>query len=213
MLGPQPRDLSENILFESKYDILREGTYKGSILTNLKDNGHSIIFSDNIELDKDRILIKGLKVGINGDAATSFDGKFTIPPKDILYSVKIDDQIVKTFEQERFNASFPFMISLLNTHLLFKNIAGERIINHFNFVKGEILNHPIALLYNNSMIVGDRLVIDNLEHPIFYDAFLVSRKAYDTSIQELVEFSYEPIRRLNVKYIKYIIVLGVEMFK
>lgn len=206
------RDQPSNLLFDSRLNISQTGTHIGSIITILDDNAQSMIFSDKIDIMDDKIVLEGLKVGVKEKAALCYKGKFTCKKKDIIFSVKIDDYIVEQFENERFNASFPYMISVLNTHLLFRN-SEETKVNHLDFVQGEILNHPIGLLFNNSIIVGDRLVVDNLKYPVFYDAFLVSRKAYDAQPSELIEVSYEPIRRLDINFIKYIIILGVEMLK
>lgn len=203
---------SSNILFDSDHNILRSGNHSGSILIKLSTKDNSIIFSDSIEITDNLINTEGLMIAVRGKDATAVKGKFSVNLKNIRYIVRISEDIMKTFEKERFNASFPYMISLLNTHLLF-NSTNNININHIEFVKGEILNHPIGLLFNDSIIVGDRLVIDDLQHPVFYDAFLVSRKAYDACEDELYEFSYEPIRRLDISFIKYIIILGVEMLK
>jgi hypothetical protein len=202
----------DNILFDCDHNILKIGKHKGSVLTKLTTKENSIIFSDSIEITDNLINTEGLMVGVKANRATADKGQFTVNLKNIRYIVRISEEIIKTFEKERFNASFPYMISLLNTSLLF-NSTNNINVNHLDFVKGEILNHPIALLFNDSMIVGDRLVTDDLQHPVFYDAFLVSRKAYDASKEELFEFSYEPIRRLDVNFIKYILILGVEMLK
>lgn len=212
MKKTDPRDYPENLLFDSRLKISQNGTHKGSIITILDDTSKSMIFSDLIEILDDKLVLEGLKVGVKEKAAVCYKGKFTCKKADVNFSVKIDDYIVEQFENERFNASFPYMISVLNTHLLYKNSDRNRV-NHLDFVQGEILNHPIGLLFNNSIIVGDRLVVDNLKYPVFYDAFLVSRKAYNAKPDEMIEISYEPIRRLDINYIQYIIILGVEMLK
>lgn len=212
MIENEDNCASNNILFDCDHNILRAGKHSGSILTKLSTKDNSIIFSDSIEITDNIINVEGLMIAVKGKDGTAAKGKFSVNLKNIRYIVKISEDIMKTFEKERFNASFPYMISLLNTHLLF-NSTNNFNVNHFELVKGEILNHPIGLLFNDSIIVGDRLVIDDLQHPVFYDAFLVSRKAYNTCEEELYEFSYEPIRRLDVGFIKYIIILGVEMLK
>jgi len=86
-------------------------------------------------------------------------------------------------------------------------------------VLGEIINHPIGLSYNDSIIVGDRLVIDNFKNAIIYDAFIIKRNSVSDSDEnisfenDLLEVVYEPILRMNINFFTYIINLGVENLK
>ena len=209
--------LVNGVLLDTKLNIKVIGNYKGSIITKVLDKNNSIIFSDAIKIKEDRIEIQGLKIGTGGKLASSIQGKFVFKDTSkIHFSVKIDEEIIQMFDSARFGASFPYMISLLNTHLLLDN---NRKINHTDYVLGEIINHPIGLSYNDSIIVGDRLVIDNFKNAIIYDAFIIKRNSVSDSDEkisfenDLLEVVYEPILRMNINFFTYIINLGVENLK
>jgi hypothetical protein len=85
-------------------------------------------------------------------------------------------------------------------------------VNHLDFVKGEILSHPIALLHHNGILVGDRAVIDDQGYPVIYNAFLVQRSE-SSRPEEILSITYEPIIRMNIHFFKWIIILGAEMLK
>ena len=207
------------ILLDTKLNVKVIGNFKGSIITKVLDKNNSIIFSDSIEITDDSIEIQGLKIGAGGKLASSIQGKFVFKDTSkIHFSVKIDEEIIQMFDSARFGASFPYMISLLNTHLLY-NSGTKHKINHTDFVLGEIINHPIGLSYNDSIIVGDRLVIDNFKNAIIYDAFIIKRNSVSDSDEtisfknEPLEIVYEPIFRMNINFFEYIINLGVENLK
>jgi hypothetical protein len=209
--------LVNGVLLDTKLNIKVIGNFKGSIITKVLDKNNSIIFSDAIEITEDMIEIQGLKIGTGGKLANSIQGKFVFKDTSkIHYSVKIDEEIIQMFDSARFGASFPYMISLLNTHLLLDN---NYKINHTDYVLGEIINHPIGLSYNDSIIVGDRLVIDNFKNAIIYDAFIIKRNSVSDSDEtisfenDLLEVVYEPILRMNINFFTYIINLGVENLK
>lgn len=209
--------LVNGVLLDTKLNIKVIGSFKGSIITKVLDTNNSIIFSDAIEIAEDKIEIQGLKIGTGGKLANSIQGKFVFKDTSkIHYSVKIDEEIIQMFDSARFGASFPYMISLLNTHLLLDN---KYKINHTEYVLGEIINHPIGLSYNDSIIVGDRLVIDNFKNAIIYDAFIIKRNSVSDSDEtisfenDLLEVVYEPILRMNINFFTYIINLGVENLK
>jgi hypothetical protein len=209
--------LVNGILLDTKLNIKVIGNFKGSIITKVLDKNNSIIFSDAIKIKEDRIEIQGLKIGTGGKLASSIQGKFVFKDTSkIHFSVKIDEEIIQMFDSARFGTSFPYMISLLNTHLLLDN---NRKINHTDYVLGEIINHPIGLSYNDSIIVGDRLVIDNFKNAIIYDAFIIKRNSVSDSDEtisfenDLLEVVYEPILRMNINFFTYIINLGVENLK
>lgn len=215
--------ISENILIDSRLGILRKGNYRGSIVTKITDNANSIIFSDNIKItDGSEIIIEGLKVGVEKDKAVSVNGQFRFDSVyDIAYSYKLDKKIIDAFDKARFNATFPYMISFLNTKLLY-HYSKEYPVDHRDFVIGEIINHPIGLLYNDSVILGDRIVVDSEGYPVFYDAFIVKKNILTGALNggsskyfEIppIEADYEPIMRMNIHFIKYILILGVEMLK
>ncbi|MBN2157129.1 MAG: hypothetical protein JW776_13880 [Candidatus Lokiarchaeota archaeon] len=207
---PLPSSI-QNLLLDSENRILQTGFHKGSIITKLKDGQNSIVFSDTIDISEDLSKIDGLKVGVNGDLAIAEKGVFEISKSKILYSVKMDKEIVKTFDKARFNTSFPYITAFLHTSCLY-NYSQKHPINHLDFVRGEILSHPVALLYHNSILVGDRAVIDDQGYPVFYNAFLIQRSE-SSQPEELISFTYEPIFRMNIHFIKWIIILGVEMLK
>lgn len=205
------------VLLDTKLNTKVIGNFKGSIITKVRDKNNSIIFSDAIKITEDIIEIQGLKIGVSGKLASSIQGKFVFSDTTkIHFSVKIDEEIIHMFDSARFGASFPYMISLLNTHLLLDN---KNKINHTDFVLGEIINHPIGLSYNDSIIVGDRLVIDNFKNAMIYDAFIIKRNSVSDSDEtisfenELLEVVYEPILRMNIHFFTYIINLGVENLK
>ncbi|MHA1729496.1 MAG: hypothetical protein ACTSWY_12290 [Promethearchaeota archaeon] len=208
---------SIGVLLDSKLNISTAGIYNGSIITKVMDKSNSIIFSDSIEIQKDGIIIsEGLKVGTNGKEASSLKGKFIFEnSSQIHYSVRMDENIIKEFDNARFGANFPHMISKLNTGVLWNWPSA----NHTDFIRNEIINHPIGLLYNDSIIVADRLVVDNFNNSVFYDVFLIKRNTDSDSDEKIsfkiepLSFSYEPIFRINLHFLKYIIILGVEMLK
>jgi len=202
----------DNVLINSKSNILKIGFHKGSIISRINDKDNSIIFSDFIEISEHKVILEGLTLGVKGAFPISFKGKFVYKTHgDIAYSVRMNEDIISSFDQARFNTSFPYMISLLNTQLLY-HASSKDPVNHLNFVRGEIINHPIVLLYNDSILVGDRIVVDNQGYPVFYDAFLI-KNSESAESSEPMSFSYEPIFRMNIHFIKYILILGVEMLK
>jgi len=202
----------QNLLLDNENKIINTGSHKGSIITKLKDDRNSVIFSDTIEISEDKsIEIDGLRVGVEEDLAIAEKGIFEIPKSEILYSVKMDKDIINTFDRARFNTSFPYITAFLHTSCLY-NYSMKHPVNHLDFVRGEILSHPVALLHHDSILVGDRAVIDDQGYPVFYNAFIIQRTE-SSHLDELISFAYEPIFRLNIHFIKWIIILGVEMLK
>ena len=207
-----PTQNLSNLILDSKLNIIYKGIHNGSIVTKLNDDKGSIIFSDTISIAEDLISLEGLKIGIVGNSAFADKGKFEIQDlSSISYSVKMDDEIVEMFDNARFGLSFPFMISFLNTRLLYYD-HNEYAVNHADFVIGEIINHPIALFKDNSILVADRLVVDSLKEMVFYDAFTIDRSGF-TSNKDPISFVYEPIYRIEIENLKYVIILGVEVLK
>ncbi len=207
---PLPSNL-ENLLLDSEKGILKEGFHKGSIITKLKDGNNSIIFSDTIEITEEVSRIDGLRVGVDNDLAVAEKGEFEIHKSTILYSVKLDKEIVNSFDKARFNTSFPNITAFLHTSCLY-NYSHRHPVNHLDFVIGEILSHPVALLHQDGILVGDIAVIDDKGYPVFYNAFLIKRTE-SPHPEELVSFTYEPIFRMNIHFIKWIIILGAELLK
>ena len=206
-----PSKIQKNLLLDSENKILQTGFHKGSIITKLKDGNNSIVFSDSIEISEDISKIDGLRVGTDGELAIAEKGEFEVHKSTILYSVKMDSEIVKTFDKARFNTSFPYITAFLHTSCLY-NYSTVHAVNHLDFVRGEILSHPVALLHRDGILVGDRAVIDDQGYPVFYNAFLIQRTG-SSNPEDLVAFAYEPIFRMNIHFIKWIIILGVEMLK
>ena len=200
-----------SLLVDSEKGILQRGIHQGSIITKLKDGHKSLIFSDSIDISEDRSIIDGLKIGIDGSTAFSQKGSVEVPRSDILYSVKIDNEIVKTYDKERFNTSFPEITTFLHTSCLF-HYSIKDPVNHLDFVKGEILSHPIALLHHDGILVGDRAVVDDSGYPVFYNSFVIQRSD-SARIEDSISITYEPIFRMNIHFFKWIIILGAEMLK
>ena len=207
---PIPSEI-RSLLVDSEKEILQTGIHEGSIITKLKDGHKSLIFSDSINISEDRAIIDGLKIGMDGSAAFSKKGSLEIDKSDILYSVKIDNEIVRTYDRERFNTNFPDITTFIHTSCLF-HYSDKHPVNHLNFVKGEILSHPIALLHHDGILVGDRAVIDDSGYPVFYNSFLIQRSE-STRLEDFISITYEPIFRMNIHFFKWIIILGAEMLK
>ena len=207
---PLPSNI-QNLLLDSEYKVLRIGYHKGSIITKLKDGNNSIVFSDSIDISEDISKVDGLRVGVDGNLAIAEKGEFEIHKSTILYSVKMDSEIVKTFDQARFNTSFPYITAFLHTSCMY-NYSVKNDVNHLDFVRGEILSHPVALLHHDGILVADRAVIDDQGYPVFYNAFLIERSE-SSHPEDIITFTYEPIIRRNIHFIKWIIILGVEMLK
>jgi hypothetical protein len=209
----EPKVPSEirSLLVDSEKGILQTGIHEGSIITKLKDGHKSLVFSDSINIAEDRSIIDGLKIGMDGLTAFSQKGEVEIARSDILYSVKIDKEIVKTFDKERFNTNFPDITTFLHTSCLF-HYSTKNPVNHLDFVKGEIISHPIALLYHDGILVGDRAVVDDSGYPVFYNSFLIQRSE-SSRLEDFISITYEPIFRMNIHFFKWIIILGAEMLK
>jgi len=208
---PKVPSVLRSLLLDSEKGILQSGFHEGSIITKLKDGHKSILFSDTIDISEDLSKLDGLKIGMDGNLAFSEKGEMEIPKEEILYSVKIDNEIVTTFDKERFNTSFPDITTFLHTSCLY-HYSLESPVNHLDFVKGEILSHPVALLSQDGILVGDRAVIDDQGYPVFYNAFLV-RRSDSSRPEESLSITYEPIFRMNIHFFKWIIILGAEMLR
>jgi len=94
----------------------------------------------------------------------------------------------------------------LHTAVLYINDL-KNGVNHLDFFTGEILKNPISMI-RNSIIVADRVVIDDNGDPVFYDCLIVGRDKNDD-----LNISYEPIINVDDKVVEYIIILGIEELK
>lgn len=211
------------ILCDNVKEYLVIGKYQGSIITKLKNN--SIIFSDNVEIksnvpvsslsisqESEIIINNGLMVGFTRENGreTAYSQKEDFRWKNdidsIEYCIKIPPHIMEQYDEGQFSDAFPFTLSLLHTAGLYLNDY-KYGINHLDFVKGEILKNPVAMVFNG-ILIADRIVVDHREDVVFYDCLVVGR---DES--EELNVSYEPIANLNYTNVQYIIILGIEELK
>ena len=210
---PSTTSYSPYLLLDSENNYAQPGIHKGSIITKLKDGDktNSIIISEKIAIAEDLSIeiLEGLRVGMNGCQAIVEKSNFVKTKDEVLYSVKIDTKIVREFDKVRFDSSFPNMVAFENNKCLYHS-SSTHPVNHIEFVREEILSHPIALIYPNSIVIADHVVIDHDGYPVFYNAFMVERTE---SSEELITITYEPVFRRNIHFCKWIIILGVEMLK
>jgi hypothetical protein len=207
---------SENneVLYDSINGIIKEGLYTGSIITRCIDEFNSIIFSDNIKISHNEgiSINEGLRIGfkLTNNKKYAFSEKkenFLINNiSTIEYSLMIPINIMSTFDEGQFSEAFPYTISLLHTAGLYYDDY-EYSINHLDFFKGEILKNPISLLMNG-IFLADRVVINEMGDPVFYDCLIIGRD--DT---EHLSVSYEPLMNVNKVFVRYIIILGIEELK
>ncbi|MHA1820909.1 MAG: hypothetical protein ACTSU2_16800 [Promethearchaeota archaeon] len=247
-------DSPKNILIYRDAKIIQFGEFSGSLISLTKNN--EILFSDNVNIGSESIVIEGLKIGLTigglylkNIRAESEKGKFTFKAPinegnwEIIYAVKIKEDVMQKFDDARFGLSFPFMISFLHSHILYKspefiinqninennnkknlnrnpendiNIVRKKIDN-MQFLDNEIINHPIGLLKNGGIIIGDRLFIQEGRPPVFYDAILINLNNMglggNSLDSESINQSFEPYISINTEDFKYIIILGVEVLK
>ncbi|MFX1324556.1 MAG: hypothetical protein ACFE8N_06345 [Promethearchaeota archaeon] len=200
------------VLFDSLKNRISYGNYTGSIISKCEDK---IIFSDNITIsDSDEIsILQGLIVGFDGknEEMTAYSRKSDFHWKDLdntplEYSVLISENTVDKYNREQFTDDFPFTINLLHTAGLYLNYVGGEI-DHLDFFKDEILKNPISLI-ENGIIMADRVVINELGDPVFYDCIIVGRDDKDD-----LKVSYETFVNVDDKNVLFIIILGIEELK
>jgi len=205
-------NLTDFVLYDSLNKKISYGTYTGSIISKCEDK---IIFSDNMTIsNSDEISIsQGLVIGFdeNNEKTTAFSRKsdFTwrnLGESSLEYSVLISDNIVDQYNREQFTDDFPFTINLLHTAGLYLNHADVEI-NHLDFFKNEILKNPVSLI-ENGIIMADRVVINEMGDPVFYDSIIVGRDDKDE-----IKVSYETFVNVDDKNVLYIIILGIEELK
>ena len=205
-------NLTDFVLYDSLNKKISSGTYTGSIISKCEDK---IIFSDNMTIsNSDEISIsQGLVIGFDdiNEKTTAFSRKsnFTwrnLEESPLEYSVLISESIVEQYNREQFTDDFPFTINLLHTAGLYLNHADVEI-NHLNFFKDEILKNPVSLI-ENGIIMADRVVINDMGDPVFYDSIIVGRDDKDE-----IKVSYETFVNVDDKNVLYIIILGIEELK
>lgn len=204
------------VLYDRLNGIKVNGEFSGSIISRSKEENNPIIFSDNLQINGNKISIsEGLMVGfeiINGKK-TAFSKRLAFnwnlnETSMLEYCVKIPKDIMDQYDEGQFSDAFPFTLNLLHTAgLLLKDPNNKYSINHLDFFFGEILKNPVALI-NNGMCVADRVVIDHRGDPVFYDCLIVGRDSEDA-----LSVTYEPLANVDDDVIKYIIILGIEELK
>jgi hypothetical protein len=205
-------NLTDLVLYDSLNKKILYGTYTGSIISKCEDK---IIFSDNMTIsNSDEISIsQGLVIGFEeiNKKTTAFSKKsdFTwinSEESSLEYSVLISENTVDQYNREQFTDDFPFTINLLHTAGLYLNYV-DLEINHLDFFKNEILKNPISLI-ENGIIMADRVVINEMGDPVFYDSIIVGRDDKDE-----IKVSYETFVSVDDKNVLYIIILGIEELK
>jgi hypothetical protein len=203
------------VLYDSIKNLKKNGNFKGSIISINKEPLNSIIFSDNIIINDEKISItNGLLVGFEGlpneKQAFSKRSNFNWERLEcsIEYSVLIPSEMMELYDEGQFSEAFPYTINLLHTAGLYLN-DNQFPINHIDFFKGEILKNPISLVFNG-FCVADRISIDYRGDPVFYDCIIVGRDQNDD-----LKISFDPILNLKMDddVVKYIIVIGIEELK
>ena len=204
------------ILYDSIKNLKKKGNFKGSIISINKEPLNSIIFSDNLIINDEKISISnGLLVGFeelfNEKQAFSKRSNFNwerLNECSLEYSVLIPSEMMELYDEGQFSEAFPYTINLLHTAGLYLN-DNQFPINHIDFFKGEILKNPISLVFNG-FCVADRISIDHHGNPVYYDCIIVGRDQ-----NEDLKVSFDPF--LNIKMdddiVKYIIIIGIEELK
>ena len=205
-------NLTDLVLYDSLNNKLSNGKFTGSIISKCKDK---IIFSDNITISNSNeiSISQGLIVGFEeeDEKITAFSKKSDFLWKNLEetpfeYSVLISENTVEQYNQEQFTDDFPFTINLLHTAGLYLNDALFKV-NHLDFFKDEILKNPVSLI-ENGIIMADRVVINEMGDPVFYDCIIVGRDEIN-----MIKVSYETFVNVDDKNVLYIIILGIEELK
>ncbi|MHA2391896.1 MAG: hypothetical protein ACXAEX_07990 [Promethearchaeota archaeon] len=205
-------DSPDFVLYDSLKNRISYGTFTGSIISKCEDK---IIFSDNIAIsDAEEIsILQGLIVGFEdqNDKMTAYSRKSdfiwnNLDETPLEYSVLISENTVEKYNREQFTDDFPFTINLLHTAGLYLNNV-EVEIDHLDFFKDEILKNPISLI-ENGIIMADRVVINELGDPVFYDCIIVGRDDNGD-----LKVSYETFVNVDDKNVLFIVILGIEELK
>jgi hypothetical protein len=196
-----------NLIVDKLTDTFIVGQYSGGYITKLTGNSDALVFSDNLDITETEIKISGLHVGFKNGKAYSHEETSVINDFGYIdYIIKLDSETISEFDAARFSASYPNIIRFLKTSCVFLD-TDYRQINHLDFVAGEILNRPVAVTHNNGIIIGDRLVVDENKHLIFYDAILIGR-----DFNKKIQMTYEHFIMIPLSSLRYIVLLGAENF-
>jgi len=197
------------VLYDKLHDIIIRESYNGSIISILDNKPVSIIFSDNISINNNEVSFKEAMItgfDLKGSNMTAFSRKIknkSLNLNDFAYIIRVSDDIIEQFSDNKFSDAFPFTINLLHTAGLYLNNSAYHI-DHLDFFKGEILKNPVAVIFNG-ICVADRVVINERGAPVFYDCLIIGR-----GNNEALSVSYEPLVNVDDKVLEYIIILGIE---
>ncbi len=197
------------VLYDKVNNIIIRENYNGSIISILDKTPVSVIFSDNIAINYDEVNFKEAMItgfDLKGSNIAAFSRKIkneSYSINDFEYIIRVSDDIIEQFSDNKFSDAFPFTINMLHTAGLYLNCYPYSV-NHLDFFKGEILKNPVAVIFKG-ICVADRVVIDERENPIFYDCISINRGK-----NEVLSVSYEPIFNSNDKELEYVIILGIE---
>ncbi|MHA2008413.1 MAG: hypothetical protein ACXABO_03780 [Promethearchaeota archaeon] len=206
------KESADFVLYDPIKNTIINGEFTGSIVSKCQDK---IIFSDNITiLNSEEIFIsQGLIVGFEEryNKLTACSRKSDFSWKDLndsplQYSILISEPTMDRYNKEQFTDDFPFTINLLHTAGLYLNDKSCKI-NHLDFFKDEILKNPVSLI-ENGIIMADRVVINELGDPVFYDCIIIGRDD-----KEDIKVSYETFVNVDDKNVLFIIILGIEELK
>ncbi len=220
------------IIFDKSTNVCHPGEYNGGIILKLQHPTVKMIFSDHIVLTDHSIDVQGLAVGTAKGKAFSTEQNLHLNSLgDIIFIVRLDPEIVKEFDSARFSAQYPSIVRFLQTTILYLS-SPERKIDHLDFVAGEILHRPVALLKNHGLIIGDRLVGEEEITPgdklggkeefnlVFYDCIIIGGipRGLRESDNEMepsesnILVSYEHFMMFPLDQIEMIFLLGTENF-
>ncbi|MHA1583681.1 MAG: hypothetical protein ACTSVU_07645 [Promethearchaeota archaeon] len=203
-------DSDENpsdILYDNTNYSHKIGQFEGSIIIKLLGKKHKLVFSNKVEIDEEIIHISGLHLGvIHGKAFSRAEEEEMIPLKIIDFIISLPEKIQSDFDHARFSAIYPNIIRFLNTACLFYQ-SSEKRIDHLDFMKGEILNRPVALTKKGGVLIGDRLVIDEERRFVFYDTIVIQR-----NINGEIKIDYENFTNYMKSEITFVLLLGIENF-
>jgi hypothetical protein len=198
---------TSNILYDYIPLEIKFGEFQGSIVTKLKPTTAPLIFSEYISIEPGRVKLTGLMVGLDGKKAYSSDKKdIEIRLNHLDYCIQLAPSLTKEFDQSRLTATFPNILRMLHTACVYLE-TDQNIVNHLDFVTGEILNRPVAVTHNNGVIIGDRLVVEEGMELYIYDAIVINR---DTRSQLFTTF--EDYMSINPTDLCSLVLLGSENF-
>lgn len=221
----EPEEIPEPVVIYDKYaNILIPGEYNGGIIIKLQNQVVKMIFSDHVVINEGSLEISGLAVGLRQGKAFSTEQRLHLNSfNDIIYIVRLPPEIIKEFDNARFSAIYPNIVRLLHTAVLYHN-QSYKTIDHLDFVAGEILHRPVAILKNHGIIIGDRLVGDEDMHLVFYDCIIIGGVPFQSSNQDNSDemgirpkesnilISYEHFMMFPIEQIETIFLLGTENF-